>query len=76
MWTPPALLLWFPPRYSGAKYIWWALGTYALAKAFEHYDKQIWDILGQSLSGHTLKHIISGVGIYFLVVYVRRRKAV
>lgn len=69
------LLLWFPPRYSGAKYIWWALGTYALAKAFEHFDKQIWDILGQSLSGHILKHIVSGIGIYFLVVYVKRRKA-
>jgi len=71
-----ALLIWFPARYSDAKYIWWALGSYALAKAFEHFDKQIWEILQHTLSGHTLKHIVSGVGIFYLVLYVKRRQAV
>ena len=69
------LLLWFPPRYSETKYVWWAFSTYAAAKVFEHFDKDIWNMLGQNVSGHTLKHLVSGVGIYFLVLYVKRRKA-
>lgn len=71
-----ALLIWFPARYSGARYLWWSLGSYALAKVFEHFDQQIWEILRHLLSGHTLKHIVSGVGIFYLVLYVQHREAI
>lgn len=71
-----ALLIWFPARYAGARYIWWALGSYALAKVFEHFDRQIWEMLQQLLSGHTLKHIVSGVGIFYLALYVKHREAI
>ncbi|MEE8371724.1 MAG: hypothetical protein V3R73_06200 [Sphingomonadales bacterium] len=70
----PIILLAFPARYSGAKYIWWTLGCYLVAKGFEKYDDEVWGLL-EPLSGHALKHLISGLGIYFLLLYVQKRRA-
>ena len=70
----PILLLAFPARYSGVKYIWLALASYAAAKAFEHFDAAIWELTPNLISGHTLKHLVSGLGIYFLVLYIRERR--
>ncbi len=70
----PILLLAFPARYSGVKYIWWALLSYAAAKGFEHFDAAIWELARHLVSGHTLKHLVSGLGIYFLVLYIRERR--
>jgi hypothetical protein len=69
----PTMLLAFPARYNGVKYIWWALATYALAKIFEIYDGSIWGFTDQLISGHTLKHLVSGLGIYYLVLYIKKR---
>ena len=70
----PIILLAFPARYSGVKYIWWALASYAAAKACEHFDAAIWELTQHLISGHTLKHLVSGLGIYFLVLYIRQRR--
>ena len=70
----PVILLAFPARYTAVKYIWLALGSYALAKAFEHFDHQIWELTQHLMSGHTLKHLVSGLGIYFLVLYIKQRQ--
>lgn len=70
----PILLLAFPARYSGVKYIWLALASYAAAKAFEHFDETVWELTRHLVSGHTLKHLVSGLGIYFLVLYIRQRR--
>ncbi|MEE8258221.1 MAG: hypothetical protein V3R20_00870, partial [Sphingomonadales bacterium] len=71
-----AMVLTFPARYSGVKYIWLALGTYAAAKVFEHFDALVWQGAQHLISGHTLKHLISGLGIYFLVLYIKKRDPV
>ena len=71
-----AKVLAFPARYSGVKYIWMALGTYAVAKVFEHFDAAIWEVAQHLVSGHSLKHLVSGLGIYFLVLYLRKRDPV
>lgn len=70
----PAMLLAFPARYNSAKYIWLALASYAAAKLFEHFDKAIWEATQQLISGHSLKHLVSGLGIYFLVLYIEKRQ--
>lgn len=70
----PAILCLFPARYSGVKYIWWTLLCYGAAKGFEHWDDEVWGLL-EPLSGHTLKHLISGLGIYLLVLYIQKRRA-
>lgn len=71
----PVMLLAFPARYSGVKFIWLALGSYAAAKLFEQLDEAIWELTQHLLSGHTLKHLVSGLGIYFLVLYIKKRQA-
>lgn len=70
------MMLTFPARYTGVRWVWLALGSYAVAKLFEHFDHGIWALTGHAVSGHTLKHLVSGLGIYFLVIYIRERKAV
>ena len=74
----PVILLAFPARYTGVKYIWLALASYAAAKAFEHLDKSkaVWELTQHLVSGHTAKHLVSGLGIYFLVLYIRKRQPV
>ena len=72
----PAMLLVFRARYAGVKYIWMALAAYGAAKAFETLDEKewIWNHTENLVSGHTLKHLVSGLGIYFLVLYIRKRQ--
>ena len=66
------MLLAFPAPYSGQRYIWLTLALYSIAKIFERYDHEIWARL--PVSGHTLKHLISGVGVYLLVLYLKKRR--
>lgn len=68
------ITLLYPAKYTEAKYIFIALGLYVLAKVFEGFDQQLYDALGIGLSGHTLKHIASGVGVYYLLKYLQKRK--
>lgn len=71
-----AMVLTLPARYSGVKYIWLALGATAAAKVFEHFDVAVWQGAQHLISGHTLKHLASGLGIYFLVLYIKKREPV
>ncbi|MBT8100834.1 MAG: ceramidase [Gammaproteobacteria bacterium] len=41
--------------------IWFMIGTYIVAKFFEHFDTEIFALPGM-LSGHTLKHFVSALG--------------
>jgi hypothetical protein len=49
-----------------------ALSAYAVAKAFESGDRQIFAI-GQIVSGHTLKHLVAAAGVGFIVAMLRAR---
>lgn len=57
------LILWMFPRYryTAVRYLGWVVLWYGLAKIFEHYDRQIYDLLNGQLSGHTLKHLAAAV---------------
>lgn len=47
---------------------WWALiAWYALAKALELGDHQMWDLTRHLVSGHTLKHLAAGMAGVALV---------
>lgn len=71
------LMLWlFPARYSGTRYLVYTLGWYVLAKLLEHFDKEVFALTAQLVSGHTLKHLAAAIGIYMLVLYIRKRKVI
>ena len=71
----PLILLLYPSRLSHVGYLWALLGAYVLAKLLENADQAIF-AWGHIVSGHTLKHLSAGLGMYLLVVAVRRRRLV
>jgi hypothetical protein len=48
---------------------------FLLATIFEFTDQQIFELTG-IISGHTLKHIAAGIGLWFLMVMIRDRKPI
>ena len=54
------------------QYLFIVFLAYAVAKAAEVYDHEVYAI-GQVLSGHTLKHLLAALGLYALVVGLQRR---
>jgi len=70
----PVLLACFKPVYTHQKYIWWALVAYMLAVVFELLDRQTYQTLHQTLSGHTIKHLFAALGSYFILFYVKKRR--
>ena len=64
----------FPkPRYIAGSYVFWVIAWYGLSKLLEHFDGQIFDMLGQIVSGHTLKHLAAaGATLVVLRMLVAR----
>jgi ceramidase len=70
----PIIILMFPPRYSGGRYLIEMIAWYGLAKLFEFYDAQVYAFTAHFVSGHTLKHLATSLGAFGLVKYVRNRQ--
>jgi hypothetical protein len=68
------LLLAYPARrYSHGGLLGWAALWYGLAKVFEQFDVQIYRLLGYSLSGHTIKHVLASLAVFAIVRQLRVR---
>jgi Ceramidase len=74
----PAVCWLFPQyRYVAARYIVWMIGWYGLSKLLEHFDGEVFDLLGQTVSGHTLKHLAAAIAtLVVLQMLLARRRAV
>lgn len=70
--TIPILLLCFKSKYNLVSYYWWLLFSYILAKVFEHFDNQVYELLSL-VSGHSIKHILPAAGLYFLLYSYKNR---
>jgi hypothetical protein len=58
----------FPARrYTHGGLLAWAAGWYGLAKVFETFDLQIYRLLGGTLSGHTIKHVLAAFAVFAVV---------
>ncbi|SER18391.1 hypothetical protein SAMN05421690_101143 [Nitrosomonas sp. Nm51] len=66
------LSLLLPSRYTHGEDICKAIGLYAAAKFAETFDQQIF-ALGQIISGHTVKHLVAALSIWWIVRMLRRR---
>jgi hypothetical protein len=62
----------FPPRYSGTADLFVVVGIYALAKTAEALDQPIMS-LTKVVSGHTLKHLIAAVAVFWLLRLLAKR---
>jgi hypothetical protein len=69
------LMLAFPAnRYTHGRLLAWAAVWYGLAKVFETFDSQVYRLLGETLSGHSIKHVLASFAIFAVVwqLHVRR----
>jgi hypothetical protein len=69
----PALMLLFRSRYTRQWYLLPAFACYLLAKLAELYDRPLFVLTGERLSGHSLKHLLAALGICCLVLMLERR---
>lgn len=68
-----AIALLFRSRYTRAGDLFGAVAIYALAKVAEVLDAQIY-ALGGIVSGHTLKHLLAAVAVWWLLRMLQLRK--
>jgi len=68
------LILMFPPKYSGTVYWIVAASLYALAKAFELFDRAVHASF--TLSGHTLKHLLAAAACFAVLKYFQTRQLI
>lgn len=69
----PLILLLYPSPYDRAAFIWWAIAMYALAKACEIIDPEIFALTG-SLSGHSLKHVVAALAMAIYLYGLTQRR--
>ena len=59
-------------RYTPAGPLVWAMLWYGAAKVCETFDREIFALLGGNLSGHSLKHLLAGIAVYWVLNMVVR----
>jgi len=70
----PVILICFRSRFSHLNGYWVLIVCYFLAKVFEHFDKYIYNALGSTISGHSIKHMVAALGLYILLSAYQQRK--
>lgn len=74
--TIPLVLFLYSSTYTHKNFYLITLVCYFTAKIFEYYDKPFYRLTDCLISGHSLKHIIASLGIFFLVLMLKIRKNV
>lgn len=64
-----------PSRYTHGNAIFVVFAGYVLAKVFEHFDREIFELTG-AVSGHTLKHVAAGLAGLPVAYMLWRRELV
>ena len=72
----PIVLVLYKGRYTHIRFFLYALILYLFAKLFELYDREVFSILSEQLSGHTLKHIFASLSVLSLYLMLQKREPV
>ncbi len=75
MLLTPLLVLLTTPRYSHGGSFVTAIGIYCAARAFDLLDAQVYALLRETVSGHTLKHLTGAVAAWWILRMLQKRKA-
>jgi hypothetical protein len=71
----PFLLIAYPPRYTHSRSYIGIFSCYFLAKILENQDPWVFSLLGETVSGHSLKHLAAAGATWFMVELFRKRRA-
>ena len=63
----------YKPTHLQTRYLLYAFLFYILSKITEYFDKQIYELLGYIISGHTTKHLFAAIATFFFYVLLKRR---
>lgn len=66
--------IFFPPKYSRGADLYTAIAFYGAAKLAEFWDPEIY-ALGQVISGHTAKHLLAALAVYWILRMLQQRDA-
>lgn len=66
------LVTFFPPRYARGTDIYGVIAWYGLVKLAELADQEIY-ALGQVISGHTAKHLLAALAVYWILRMLQKR---
>ena len=69
----PVVLLLYKTQPKERDYLFTALAIYFLAKLSEHYDQAIFNLAGNIISGHSLKHLLAATALLAIYLMLRRR---
>jgi hypothetical protein len=72
----PIVLAAYEAQYTHRRYLMYGLAFYLLAKAAEFYDREVFALTAQAISGHSLKHLLSAVAPYCVLRMLQRRRPV
>jgi len=64
--------IFFPPKYTRGEDLYTAIAFYGAAKLAEFWDMEIYG-LGQVISGHTAKHLLAALAVYWILRMLQRR---
>jgi len=72
MLSIPIILIFFKSKYGNDFEYWILLTAYIIAKLLEYFDTEIYKLLG-FVSGHSLKHLVAALVLYFLLSAYKKR---
>lgn len=71
----PVVCWLFPEhRYTTGRYLVWVIVWYGLSKVLEHFDGEIFGLLGHTISGHTLKHLAAAAATFVVLRMLLSRR--
>ncbi|MDD1612517.1 MAG: ceramidase [Methylococcaceae bacterium] len=71
----PVILCLFKSGLQGNAFYWGMIAVYALSKAAEFFDVELYELVG-AVSGHALKHLIAAVAPYMFYRALRQREPI
>ncbi len=64
----PIIIGLFPRhRYTAGPYLVWVILCYGLSKVLEHFDREVFEFLDHTVSGHTLKHLVAAFSTFIVL---------
>ena len=69
------LLILRKPRHTGTIWLVAALASEIVMASFERFDHEVFRLTGGLVSGHSIKHVVTGAGLAFVFRWLRARKA-
>jgi len=69
----PVVLLLFDSPYTHRGLLLLALAVYVIAKLAEYYDGAVFEITGEIVSGHSLKHLLAALALFVVYGMLRHR---